>query len=80
MISKTIHVHKLFTSPKGINERGEFTNIRQVLESAYDKVSNCECGEETSCYGCLRNYNNQIFHEKIQRGLAKEYLCGLLGK
>lgn len=56
------------------------SNIKQVLQSAYDKVSKCECGEETSCYGCLRNYNNQLFHEKIQRGLAKEYLGALLGK
>lgn len=54
------------------------SNIKQVLKTAYDKVSNCECGEETSCYGCLRNYNNQISHEKIQRGLAKEYLGSLL--
>ncbi|MFT8312724.1 MAG: DEAD/DEAH box helicase [Clostridium sp.] len=56
------------------------TNIKEVLKSAYDKVSNCECGEETSCYGCLRNYNNQLFHEKIQRGLAKEYLGTLLNR
>lgn len=56
------------------------SNIRKVIESAYNKVSNCECGEETSCYGCLRNYNNQVFHEKMQRGLAKEYLRLLLDK
>lgn len=54
------------------------TNIKEVLIKAYNKVSNCECGEETSCYGCLRNYNNQLFHEKLQRGLAKDYLGTLL--
>lgn len=50
------------------------TNLKSVLEKAYKRVSNCDCGEETSCYGCLRNYNNQIFHEKLQRGVVKDYL------
>ena len=54
------------------------TNLKNVLEKAYKRVSNCDCGEETSCYGCLRNYNNQIFHEKLQRGVFKDYLQKLI--
>ena len=54
------------------------TNLKSVLEKAHKRVSNCDCGEETSCYGCLRNYNNQIFHEKLQRGVVKDYLEKLI--
>lgn len=54
------------------------TNLKSVLEKAYERVANCDCGEETSCYGCLRNYNNQIFHEKLQRGVVKDYLEKLI--
>ena len=30
----------------------------------------CECGPETSCYGCLRSYGNQIWHERLRRDAA----------
>jgi ATP-dependent helicase YprA (DUF1998 family) len=50
-------------------------NIERVIKSAYEKVSGrCGCGEETSCYGCLRNYGNQVYHDKLVRGMAKKYL------
>jgi hypothetical protein len=38
----------------------------------------CKCGEETSCYGCLRNYSNQRDHERLHRGAAKAYLQSVL--
>ena len=38
----------------------------------------CGCSEDTSCYGCLRNYGNQFEHEHLIRGAAKEYLEWLL--
>lgn len=38
-------------------------NLHDVLESALARVKNCTCGLETSCYGCLRNYQNQFCHE-----------------
>lgn len=50
----------------------------QVLESALARVSRCDCGEETSCYGCLRGYRNQPFHEELQRGAALEFLTPLI--
>lgn len=53
--------------------------IRGVLENAKLKVTgSCGCSEETSCYGCLRSFENQFYHEILQRGIAQEYLTELL--
>jgi ATP-dependent helicase YprA (DUF1998 family) len=53
--------------------------IEEVLMGARRKVSGaCGCGEETSCYGCLRNYSNQLFHEILSRGLPLNYLNNIL--
>lgn len=53
-------------------------NIPDVIEKAFQKVAGqCGCGEETSCYGCIRNYSNQIIHEKLSRGVAYRYLQAL---
>lgn len=54
-------------------------NLEAVLHQALERVrGNCGCSEDTSCYGCLRNYGNQFEHEKIIRGAAKDYLNWLL--
>ena len=54
---------------------------KEVLDVALDKVSGrCGCGEETCCYGCLRNYDNQAYHDKMSRGRAKQYLLWLLNE
>lgn len=45
-----------------------------AFRSAYERVAKCECGEETSCYECLRNYRNQYYHNQLQRGLARNFL------
>lgn len=45
-------------------------NIESVLDSAVKRVTGCECGEETSCYGCLRSYRNARFHEELSRRSA----------
>lgn len=50
----------------------------EVLEAAFNRVARCDCGEETSCYGCLRNYRNQSFHEELRRGAALRFLTPLL--
>ena len=52
--------------------------LRHLLETTRDKVSNCECGEETSCYGCLRNYRNQFCHDELKRGIVKNFLERIL--
>lgn len=56
-----------------------YQNFKKVLREARNKVSGgCGCTEETSCYGCLRNYSNQFFHDDISRGMAREYIDWLL--
>ena len=52
----------------------EGNNLMEMLNAAYKRVKNCECGIETSCYSCLRNYQNQFCHEKLKRGLVVEFL------
>jgi len=48
--------------------------LDKVLIEAKKRVSGlCECGEETSCYGCLRNYSNQVYHDILKRGLALKF-------
>ena len=49
-------------------------NFNDVLKSALSRVKNCSCGLETSCYGCLRNYENQFCHEQLKRGVILEFL------
>ena len=49
-----------------------------VLETALGRMARCECGEETSCYGCLRNFRNQAFHEQLRRGDALAFLGRLV--
>lgn len=54
--------------------------LRLVSEAALQKVANCECGADTSCYNCLRNYRNQYYHDELQRGMAERLLRAMLGK
>ena len=49
-----------------------------VLDAALARVASCDCGEETSCYGCLRGYRNQPFHEELRRGAAVNFLRPLV--
>ena len=53
-------------------------NLDKVLRAALDRVSECECGRETSCYGCLRSYQNQRDHDYLSRGAAEEVLRRLI--
>jgi len=54
-----------------------YNHLRPALEAAYKRVAQCEgCAPDTSCYSCLRNYQNQFIHDKLVRGLA----AGLLAK
>jgi ATP-dependent helicase YprA (DUF1998 family) len=49
-----------------------------VLQAALDRLAQCECGEETSCYECLRNYRNQPYHDELIRRDARDFLRALL--
>ena len=42
-------------------------NLEAVLAGAVERLNSCECGEETSCYGCLRTYRNARHHDKLTR-------------
>jgi ATP-dependent helicase YprA (DUF1998 family) len=53
-------------------------NIELVLRSAMDRVSHCDCGPETSCYGCLRSYRNAKYHERLSR-LGALTILGTVG-
>lgn len=53
------------------------TNFPQVVKSAIKRVSNCDCGADTSCYGCLRSYSNQRFHEQLRRDNALSLLASV---
>ena len=56
-----------------------FYNFYDVLCAARNKVSGqCGCTPETSCYGCLRNYSNQFFHDQLSRGVAESYFDCLM--
>ncbi|MBW4720611.1 DEAD/DEAH box helicase [Saccharothrix obliqua] len=50
-----------------------------VVAAARDRVRDCDCGVETSCYGCLRGYRNQRFHESLTRRSALDVLEPLVG-
>ena len=49
-------------------------NFDEILRAARRLVESCECGEETSCYSCLRSYRNQIRHDELSRSRALEML------
>lgn len=42
-------------------------NIGVVMQSAVKRVTECDCGEETSCYGCLRTHRDGREHERLSR-------------
>ena len=53
--------------------------FRMSLEAAYRRVEgNCGCGEDKSCYGCLRSYRNQFAHTQFRRGSVKQYIGSVL--
>lgn len=53
-------------------------SLYAVLKNALRKVSQDCCAEDTSCYNCLRTYNNQRLHNHIKRGLAKSALTTII--
>jgi hypothetical protein len=55
--------------------------LRESLETALKRVATCTgCGENSSCYSCLRSYRNQFAHQYLQRGPVMYYLQSLLTK
>ncbi|MGD9099900.1 MAG: DUF1998 domain-containing protein, partial [Anaerolineae bacterium] len=52
--------------------------LREICLAAWKRLDQCECGPETSCYECLRNFRNQPYHDLLKRGLARDFLQELL--
>lgn len=50
------------------------TQLPQLLESAYARAASCSCGNDTSCYSCLRSYRNQFDHAELKRDFAAQRL------
>lgn len=58
-----------------------YEHLFDVFDSAYRRVSECNgCSPETSCYSCLRSYDNQPFHDKLERRLAWDILGRALNR
>ena len=53
-------------------------DLERLMERARKIVDECKCGEDSSCYGCLRTYRNQAYHEDLTRGDALRILNSLL--
>jgi len=53
-------------------------NLKDVFVAAYTRMARDCCGEDTSCYECLRNFRNQPYHELLKRNLARDFLGRLL--
>lgn len=55
--------------------------LSDVLKESLHRLELCDCGSEeddTSCYGCLRNYRNQFYHNDLKRGMVIEFLRRVL--
>lgn len=53
-------------------------NVKTVLDAAREVVDCPDCGPETSCYHCLRDYSNQFYHPLLRRGQVLSFLEHLL--
>lgn len=68
------------TTPGGaghVRRLNNETALREMLKSAFNRAYLCTCGEnyaDTSCYGCLRTYQNQKHHDIIKRSYVINFL------
>ena len=64
------HVRRL------LEDKGE--SLTYILDYAIHKLSMCIC--DSSCYNCLRSYDNQKFHDILDRKKALDFLKDYHGK
>lgn len=57
----------------------EKDNLKKVIQTTHALIESCECGEDTSCYSCLRNYYNQKHHDILKREDVLEFTKRMLG-
>lgn len=53
--------------------------LGDLVDSAIRIVRDCQCGADSSCYSCLRSYENQRFHFELVRGDALRILETISG-
>ena len=53
--------------------------LEVAIRTALRRVASCDCGLETSCYGCLRTPRNERYHEELSRSAALTVLRSLHG-
>lgn len=51
-----------------------FENWHAVVKKALEICADCEC--EKACYDCLKDYGNQSYHDKLDRGSVTALLGG----
>jgi hypothetical protein len=72
------------TTPGGaghVKRLNQFDVLHSVLVRAYNKAKKCTCGDadgNSSCYSCLRTYQNQRYHDIIKRRYVIECLDFIL--
>jgi ATP-dependent helicase YprA (DUF1998 family) len=50
-------------------------NLSDVLKEAHRLTAHCQsCDEDTSCYACLKTYDNQFCHHLLRRGPVGRFL------
>ncbi len=47
---------------------------KEWFQLALQKIDNCKCGLDSSCFKCLQSKSNQRFHDQLERGLAINFL------
>ena len=55
--------------------------MEKLIKAAYYRAKNCTCGDEqgdSSCYGCLRMYRNQKYHDILKRRYVVDFLKDLV--
>ena len=52
--------------------------INEIIEKTFEVLNECTNNCESSCYKCLRNYQNQMKHEHLNRTLGLELLTYLV--
>ena len=65
------------TVPGGAGHVRRVCDRLPVLITGALRAATCDCEERASCYGCLRTYHNQRFHEELARGDALTVLNAL---
>lgn len=55
--------------------------LYRIFVKAYNLAKNCKnCDADSSCYSCLRTYQNQKYHDYIRRDYVVSYLTNILNE